>query len=188
MGASPSDNRQLQLRNALVAVSDGDRGALKTVYELTSPKVYGTIVRIVRSRDRSEDVLQDVYVRVWSRAGRFDPGKGSAITWLCTIARNAALNEVRRSGRAHEVSDQAIPEVPDDASPPADEWLCHAEEREALNRCMEELQPDHRRSIRMAFFEGYSYSQLAEKVEVPLGTMKSWIRRGLSALKGCLDG
>ena len=188
MGASPSDNRQLQLRNALVAVSDGDRGALKTVYELTSPKVYGTIVRIVRSRDRSEDVLQDVYVRVWSRAGRFDPGKGSAITWLCTIARNTALNEVRRSGRAHEISDHALPEVADDGSMPADDWLCHVEECEALRRCMDELQPDHRKSIRMAFFEGYSYAQLADKVEVPLGTMKSWIRRGLSALKGCLDG
>ena len=180
------DNRA-ELQEALIAVSAGDRDSLKTVYDLTSSKLYGTIVRIVRSRERSEDLLQDVFVKVWTRAGRYDPDKGSPITWLSTLARNTALNDVRRVGRAREVSDEILPEVSDDDAMPADDWLCHMEDCEALRRCMEELQNDHRRSIRMAFFEGYSYSQLAERIEVPLGTMKSWIRRGLSALKGCLS-
>lgn len=181
------DDRE-KLQEALIAVSAGDRIALKTVYDLTSAKLYGTIVRIVRSRERSEDLLQDVFVKVWTRAGRYDAAKGSPITWLCTLARNAALNDARRVGRANEVTGDALPDMSDDELIPADDWLCHMEDCEALRRCLQELQRDHRRSIRMAFFEGYSYSQLADKVAVPLGTMKSWIRRGLSALKGCLSG
>lgn len=166
----------------------GDRNALATVYEMTSAKLFGTILRIVRSRERTEDLLQDVYVKAWRRAGRFDAAKGSPITWLCTIARNAALNDLRRSGRSRELAGDELPDVVDEDVVPADEWLCNIEDSEALQRCLEGLQKDQKRSIVLAFFDGYSHSELAEKVKVPLGTMKSWIRRGLAGLKGCLDG
>jgi RNA polymerase sigma-70 factor (ECF subfamily) len=177
-----------ELSGAMAGVAGGDRAALRTVYRLTSAKLFGTIVRIVPERDRAEDILQDVYVKVWRRAGRFDARKGSPITWLCTIARNTALNDLRRDGRKVERADDALPEVEDADTLPADEWLCAMEESEALARCLQELSGDQRRSIRLAFFEGYSYSELARKVDVPLGTMKSWIRRGLAGLKGCLGG
>ena len=181
-------DRRTQLLGAMAGVADGDRAALSTVYQLTSSKLYGTIVRIVRERERAEDLLQDVYVKVWKRAGRFDPAKGSPIAWLCTIARNTALNDLRRTARGEELAGDTLPEVEDDDIKPADEWLCDMEDNRALARCLEELQGDHRRSIKLAFFEGYSHSELAEKVNVPLGTMKSWIRRGLAGLKGCLGG
>lgn len=181
-------DRRTELKEALAATGRGDRQSLERVYAMTSSKVFSTIVRIVRRRDRAEDILQDVYVKVWRRAGRFDPAKGSPITWLCAIARNSALNELRRSSRDQEIPDDDFPEVADTSIVAADDWLCAAEDSAALEKCLEGLRADHRRSIKMAFFEGFSHSELAEKVNVPLGTMKSWIKRGLAGLKGCLGG
>ena len=172
----------------MAGTARGDRRSLELVYEMTSSKVFSTILRIVRRRERAEDILQDVYIKVWRRAGRFDPSKGSPITWLCAIARNSALNDVRRSGREQEIADDEFPEVADTDLVAADDWLCAAEDSAALNKCLDQLRSDHRRSITMAFFDGLSHSELAEKVNVPLGTMKSWIKRGLAGLKGCLGG
>ena len=104
------------------------------------------------------------------------------------MARNAALNEVRRQGRSAEYSDGELPEVEDSSLIPADDWLCNAEDSAAIARCIEELQPDQRRTIRQAYFEGFSHTELAERASKPLGTIKSWIRRGLTQLKGCLGG
>lgn len=165
----------------------GDRAALDMVYAMTSAKLFATIVRIVRVRERAEDLLQETYVKAWQRAGRFDPARGSPITWLCTIARNTALNDLRRDGRLPVDAGDALPEVADDAAP-HDEWLCDLQDAEALHRCLETLQADHRRSIRLAFFEGLTHSELARRIDAPIGTVKSWIRRGLSGLKGCLGG
>ncbi|MXO94335.1 sigma-70 family RNA polymerase sigma factor [Erythrobacter arachoides] len=177
--------RRAELEGALALVARGNRDALRTVYTLTSHKLLGTIMHIVRERDAAEDVLQDVYLRVWHRAGRFDRTRASPITWLCTIARNAAIDAVRKHGRRAEVDDAALPEIADDA-PRADTMLCDAEDAARLHQCLERLQSEHRKCIRMAFFRGYTHTELAEKLDVPLGTMKSWIRRGLASLKGCL--
>lgn len=182
--ANPAESRQ-RLVLALGEVARGDRASLKTVYDMTSAKLFGVIVRIERDRDSAEDVLQDVYVKVWRRAGRFDPSRASPITWLCTIARNAAIDSRRRHG--HETDLDGVPEVEDDA-PLADEMLCNIEDASRVRQCLDTLQTDQRRSIRLAFFDGLSHSELADRVGVPLGTMKSWIRRGLASLKGCLGG
>lgn len=181
-------DRRTELKEALAETARGNRQSLERVYAMTSGKLFSTILRIVRRRDRAEDILQDVYVMVWRRAGRFDPDKGSPISWLCAIARNSALNDLRRSGRDQEIPDDDFPEVADTKVLAADDWLCAAEDSAALEKCLEELRADHRRSIKMAFFEGFSHSELAEKVNVPLGTMKSWIKRGLAGLRGCLGG
>lgn len=167
-------------------VAGGDEAALRTVYDLTSAKLLGVILRIIPTRERAEDVLQDTFIKVWHRAGVYDPSLGSPITWLSTVARNTALNAVRSDGRRVEDAHAELPEIADDAINPADDWLCEAEEAAALSRCLDQLQPDQRRSIRMAFFEGLTHSELAERTDVPLGTLKSRIRRGLAGLRGCL--
>ena len=176
------------LNAALASIARGDRDALHTLYEATSGKVLGVIIRIVRDRERAEDLLQDVYLIVWQRAGRFDPAKGSAITWLCTIARNTTLNELRKGNRDRELTEDPFPEVGVKDIVPADEWLCDVEDCEALSRCLEQLDDKQRSSILLAFFDGLSHSELATKLKSPLGTVKSWIRRGLADLKGCLGG
>ena len=181
-------NRREELVLAMQGVAGGDQAALRTIYEMTAAKLLGTILHIVPTRERAEDVLQDTYIKVWHRAGGFDPSLGSPITWLCTVARNTALNAVRSEGRRGEDARDELPEVADEGIKPADDWLCDMEDSAALSRCMEQLQDDQRRSIRLAYFEGLTHTELAERVDVPLGTMKSWIRRGLAGLRGCLGG
>ena len=183
-----AQDRRAALERALALVGDGQKTALQRVYDLTSAKLLGVIMHVVRDRDAAEDALQETYLKVWDRASRFDRTRASPITWLCAIARNTAIDHVRKTGRRSEVSDDVLPEIAD-RSPDADAMLCDAEDSERLKDCLDGLKDDHRRCIRMAFFRGYSHSELAEKLDVPLGTMKSWIRRGLSSLKGCLgDG
>ena len=179
---SPREN----IASALADVATGDRAALRSVYDLTSRKLFGIILPVVRDREKAEDVLQDVFLKIWHRAGRYDAAKGSPVTWLCAIARNSAIDTVRRDGRNPEVADDAYLDATDDA-PAAEDALCSAEDRQRLLRCLDGLREDHRQSIRMAYFGGYTYSELAEKREVPLGTVKSWIRRGLASLRGCLS-
>ena len=185
-GLSSIKARRAELAAALGRAGDGDKDALGQVYSLTAHKLFGVILHIVRDREQAEDVLQDVYLKVWHRAGRFAPERGSPITWLCAIARNAAIDWVRKHGRGTEVGVDVLPEVSDDA-PGVEDMLCGEEDRERLLLCLEGLQEDHRRSIRLAFFRGFTYSELAATIGVPLGTLKSWIRRGLASLKGCLS-
>ncbi|WP_432770400.1 MAG: sigma-70 family RNA polymerase sigma factor [Sphingopyxis sp.] len=180
-----------QLTAALAAVGRGERVALRAVYDLTAAKLFGICLRICGERASAEDVLQTVYIKVWERAGQFDATRASPITWLCTIARNAAI-DWRRSVAGRTVRDtlpeQAAFAVPDGA-PRADQLLVAAEEGEQLHRCLGELDERARTCIRAAFFDGSTYSDLAARENVPLGTMKSWIRRGLLRLKDCLgDG
>ena len=189
-GDDGSAQRRQALAAAVEQVAHGDRAALKTVYDMTSAKLLGVILRIVRDRETSEDVLQDVYVKVWRRAGRFDPAVASPVTWLCVIARNAAIDCARRESRGDSVVSrpaEAMEEIEDDAIA-ADDFLCDMEDHERVRLCIEQLQNEHRRTIRLAFFDGLSHSQLADRIGAPLGTVKSWIRRGLASLKGCLGG
>lgn len=187
-GNLAAPDRRAALEQAMAMVADGDRTALHRVYDLTSSKLMGVIMHVVRDRETAEDVLQETYIKVWNRAGRFDRTRASPITWLCAIARNSAIDAVRKNGRRSEVADDVLPEVADDA-PDADEMLCDAEDSSRLKDCLDELQADHRRCVRMAFFRGFTHSELSDKLDIPLGTAKSWIRRGLASLKGCLgDG
>jgi len=173
------------LSAALSRVATGDEAALKAVYDLTSMKLMGICIRILKERDEAEDVLQDVYVSVWARADSFDRDRSSPITWLATIARNRAIDRLRSRRIPAEALDQAA-QVPDD-KPDAFTCVTEAEERKRLRDCLARLEAPHREAIRSAFFDGLAYSHLALRDNVPLGTMKSWIRRGLLQLKGCLS-
>jgi RNA polymerase sigma-70 factor (ECF subfamily) len=176
-----------QLSRALARVAEGSQAALAEVYERTSAKLFGICLRILGEASEAEDALQDIYINVWRKAGSFDPAKGSPITWLAALARNRSIDRKRAQGSrpAPAPVDEAA-EIPD-GGPSALDRLEAKDERGRLARCLSELEDRQNRAIRAAFFDGLSYPELADRWSVPLGTMKSWIRRGLLRLKDCLE-
>lgn len=177
-----------RLVEALVATGHEDREAFRTVYRLTSAKLFGICLRICGDRQDAEDVLHDVYVIVWRRAGAFEPGRASPITWLATIARNRAIDWQRGRTRhpADPVDDAALA-LPDPAQAPVDR-LVDEETVARLQACLGTLETRQREAIRIAFFDGVRYPEIARRMTLPLGTVKSWVHRGLARLRTCLDG
>jgi RNA polymerase sigma-70 factor (ECF subfamily) len=175
------------LAAALSAVAGGDKAAVETLYEHTSAKLMGICLRILNDRQEAEDVLQDVYVSIWTRAGSFDPTRASPIAWLATIARNRAIDRLRaRGARAQSSPVEEASEVADD-KPDGFAAAAERQEGERIHYCLSTLEARAQEVIRAAFFDGLSYSDLARRAGVPLGTMKSWIRRGLQRMKTCLE-
>ncbi|MCR5871912.1 sigma-70 family RNA polymerase sigma factor [Sphingomonas sp. J315] len=177
-----------RLAEALIAVGRGDRSALSEVYGLTCAKLFGICLRICGNREEAEEVVQEVYVKVWQRAGRFDPERASPITWLAAIARNSAIDRLRARPAAPTAPIEAAAAIADD-TPGADAAIEDAEQQLRMRACLDALEGRTASAIRAAFFGGLTYAQLAERDAVPLGTMKTWIRRGLLQLRSCLgDG
>lgn len=183
-----ADTARERLKGAMVRLAAGDRAALEEVYRATSVKLFGICYRILGDRKEAEDALQDVYVNLWRRADRFDPERASPISWLAVFARNRAIDRLR-SGRVQREAAplEAAAEVAD-ATPLADAMLIDAERSARVHHCLGQLDDNQRDNIRAAFFDGRTYAELAEAGGVPLGTMKSWIRRGMQRLKTCLEG
>jgi RNA polymerase sigma-70 factor (ECF subfamily) len=181
------DAARQQLSAALARIAGGDRAALQMLYRDTSAKLFGVCLRILRDRGEAEDGLQDVYINVWRRAGTFDPGRASPITWLATVARNRSIDRLRSSGGARRLQpiDDAM-EVRDTA-PGALDQVEALEQNRRLNDCLGELEPRHAGAIRAAYLDGATYEEIAGRMDVPLGTMKSWIRRSLIKLRACLE-
>lgn len=169
----------------LAAVAQGDRAALRALYEATSSKLFGVALRILSDREEAEDVLQEVYITIWRRADRFDATRASPMTWLSTIARNRAIDRLRARGPMARADLDEGMEIADDA-PGADTLIEAAQDAGRLHACLDELDERTRGVIRTAFFEGVTYEALAARMDTPPGTVKSWIRRGLARLKGCL--
>lgn len=182
--SSPVGDRA-ELARLLQRIAANDRASLKLLYERTSAKLYGVCLRVVGDEADAQDVLQDVYVTVWRKAGQYDRAKASAITWLAVLARNKAI-DLLRSRRAPSDDLGVAEEVPD-AAPSAFEVVEQADDAARLARCLETLDDRARTMIRQAFFEGATYSALADQAGVPLPTMKSVIRRGLLRLRECLE-
>ncbi|HET9159889.1 MAG TPA: sigma-70 family RNA polymerase sigma factor [Caulobacteraceae bacterium] len=181
------DLERARLIQARRKVAEGDRTALREVYQRTSAKLFGVVIRILNDRQDAEDVLQDVYLTVWRRAESFDPAKASPITWLVSIARNRAIDRLRSGGgRLMTDIDEALG-LADPAPDAAAQAVANADAAR-LNSCIEGLDPKHAAAVRTAFFEGLTYDALARLAGVPLGTMKSWIRRSLMSLRLCLEG
>lgn len=186
IGQDPAEARQ-KLARSLGAVALGDRRALQEVYAATAPKLFGVVLRIVPNRHEAEDVLQDIYLTVWNKAGSFDSERGSPITWLAAIARNKAIDR-RRSMKAHgEELPATAAETIADGAPSAVDQLEWSQDRALLLACIETLEARIKTAICEAFLNGHTYDELAQRTGVPLGTMKSWIRRGLQKLRGCLE-
>lgn len=176
-----------ELALALGRTAEGDRAAFRRVYEATSAKLLGVTLRILSDRQMAEDVLQDTYLTVWRKAESFDASRASPITWLVTIARNRAIDRLR-SGAGFRKStsiDEAF-DVADDTPSPSQAAETGDDVRR-LNDCLGQLDDRTGGAIRTAFLEGVTYDVLASRENVPLGTMKSWIRRGLIRLRTCLE-
>ena len=180
-----TDAARARLVEALVATGAEDRAAFSTLYNLTSAKLFGVCLRICGERQAAEDVLSEVYLTVWRRAGAYEPGRASPISWLATIARNRAIDWRRSSGRKVAITLDEAPEVAD-PEPSAEQRMVTNDEDQRLHLCLDQLEDKQRGAIRTAFFDGLTYAELAEREGVPLGTMKSWVRRGLMRLKDCL--
>jgi RNA polymerase sigma-70 factor (ECF subfamily) len=176
-----------QLVAALARVAAGDRAALRIIYQDTSAKLFGVCLRILNDRSEAEDVLQDVYVTVWRRAATFDPNRASPITWMVAIARNRAIDRLRSGAVSRRMGPIELASEVRDPSPAAVDRVAAAQEHQRLARCLEELEARHSAAIRAAFLDGATYEELAERMSVPLGTMKSWVRRGLLKLRACLE-
>lgn len=180
-----ADTQRAHLVAALARVASGDRRALEEVYRRTSAKLFGVVLRILPDRPDAEDVLQEVYLLVWRKAATFDPARASPITWLATLARNRAIDRVR-SGRGRTfVGEEAVAGTAD-AAPLASQVMESAEDAGRIEQCLDELEAPQAGAVRQAFFEGLTYDALAQRAGVPLGTMKSWIRRSLLRLRDCL--
>lgn len=174
-----------RLQQLIQRVARQDPGALAELYRRTSGRLYAICLSVLRSDSDAEDVLQDVFVSVWQRAGQYDPAKAGVMSWMAVIARNRSIDRLR--GRSAGSAPMKEAESIADDGPSAFQLVEQAQDRERLTNCMDELEDRPRQAIRTAFFEGASYSELAAREDVPLGTMKSWIRRGLLRLKGCLE-
>ena len=189
MGATPMDAeaRRRQLAAAINRVAAGDQAALRLVYAETSAKLFGVCLRILGERSEAEDVLQEVYLTVWRKAASFEESMASPITWLVAIARNRSIDRLR-AGAASRASlpIEAAAKVPDPGLS-AVERLEIGEDQARLRDCLHELEERQSVAIRSAFLDGFTYDELAAKASVPLGTMKSWIRRGLLKLRACLE-
>lgn len=174
------------LTDALGNVGKHDRTAFREVYRLTSAKLFGVCLRICGERQAAEDVLHEVYLLVWKRAASFDASKGSPVAWLAAIARNRSI-DWRRAQHPERLAalDPALDIA--DSAPLASAIIEQRERDHGLRECLAELETDQRGAIRLAFFGGRTYSEVASATATPLATIKSRIRRGLIKLKECLE-
>jgi RNA polymerase sigma-70 factor (ECF subfamily) len=177
--ASRDDDTASLLRRC----ADGDRGAFRALYDRWGGRLHGIALRITRQASLAADVTQDAFVQIWQQAHRFDPDRGSAEAFLVSLVRYRALDLVRRQSR--EVPGYE-PDEREDEAPDALSRLVSSAEGTALRRCLGTLDAERRRLVVLAFVEGLSHGELAQRLRIPLGTVKSWIRRGLLSLRECL--
>lgn len=173
---------------ALAACSRGDEHALRSIYDRDARNLLGVALRIVRRRQVAEDVLHDAFVAIWTRSGSFDPGRGAGRGWIYSIVRHQALDVVRASGREVQADEATLDVIGTAAGD--DAGLVDAFERRQdmgrLHDCLVGLDESKRASILYAYVDGCSHAEIAARMQSPLGTIKAWIKRGLSALKECM--
>lgn len=160
-----------------------DRAAFSDLYGATSAKLFGVALRVLKDRGAAEEVLQEVFVKVWTHADRYRVTGHSPMTWLITIARNAAIDRLRRAGpQTEDVAEIALPA----SGPTPEQATIAAAEARRIVTCLDELDAGHAAAVRGVYLEGRSYRELAERQGVPLNTMKTWLRRSLLSLRECL--
>ena len=196
---SPAD-LEARLGDWLSRCALGDRQAFRQLYEATSPRLLGVIAQLVGRGALAEDLLQDVYVRIWKAAGQYRAGAGSPMAWMAATARYRAIDHLRSRGARPEVSVADLPghgamedgdedpthRMPDPGPGPAKAFEARSE-AEAVQTCLHSLQGAQQQSISLAYYQGLSHGEIAAHLGAPLGSVKTWVRRGLIALKACLE-
>ena len=188
---SPSTARAgdgARLQDLVSAAAAGDRGAFAQLYDLTSARIYGLALRVIRDPSYAEEIVQEAYLQYWQKAADYHPGRGSVITWMMTIAHRRAVDRIRseelhrRRSVEYGTSNGSVPQ----AIPL--EVVVEREETHTLHRCLDQLTDLQRSTIEMSYFNGMTYPQVAEQTATPLPTIKSRIRDGLRSLRSCLGG
>jgi RNA polymerase sigma-70 factor, ECF subfamily len=176
---------QAELVWLLAAIAKGDQGAFERLYGATRAKLYGVLLRILGTPELADDVMQETYVKVWTMAGSFDPTIASPITWMVAIARNRAIDIVRqKASLSIEDASEAIGTTADTPPP-----LARREMTEDLRRlltCLGKLDPEKQRIVLLAYYSGWSREQLAQKLDIPVNTIKTWLRRSLLEIRECM--
>ena len=189
--AAASQDKSARVAALLSRIAMGDQAAFGEFYELTSAHLYGVAIRILRDPPAAEELLQEAYVNVWHHAGSYEVAKSQPMTWLTSIVRNRCLDQLRRREvetvtLTPDDDDAADYDLPSDAMTPVEMLVAGAEAR-SVRDCVETLDAGPKQAIALAFYQGLSHSELAAHLREPLGTVKSWVRRGLERVKNCLD-
>ncbi|MBQ6374997.1 MAG: sigma-70 family RNA polymerase sigma factor [Clostridia bacterium] len=169
----------------LASVAKGDEAACERLYAATRAKLFGVVLRILRRQDLAEEVVQEAYVKIWHSAGQFNPSLASPITWMVSIARNRAIDVVRKRSEASIEDEPSAMEIASDIPDP----LARREMTEELKRileCVGQLDPERQKLVLLAYYNGWSREQLSEKFNTPLNTVKTWLRRSMIEIRGCL--
>jgi RNA polymerase sigma-70 factor, ECF subfamily len=182
----PADATPFDYEAAVLACARGERFALRALYDREGRWLLGVAQRIVRDRERAEDVLHDAFVQIWQHASTFQPELGSARGWIYTIVRHRALKEARDGGRLEAMDPQLLADLADTQQASTAEAEQRALDGDSLERCLQRLEATRRACLMHAFVDGYTHEQIAQRLNTPLGTVKSWIRRSLASLKECL--
>jgi RNA polymerase sigma-70 factor, ECF subfamily len=188
MNRAPPDALAVRLAELLAQSALKNQRAFADLYTLTGSKLYGVALRILRRQDWAEEVLQECYVNIWNHAGDYAVQRSAPLTWMTSIVRNRCLDWLRRpqqeaTGEEYDIAVEAW----QDDSPGPMEQLMASSEAAALARCLQQLEAKQRQCIMLAFFHGLSHSELARHMKQPLGTVKTWVRRGLERLRACLS-
>jgi RNA polymerase sigma-70 factor (ECF subfamily) len=177
-----------ELAALLAACGRRERAAFERLYRATSPKLFGVAVRILRREDWAEEILQDCFVSIWQHSQDYAPGLAQPMTWMTSIVRNRCLDWLRKPALEVPDEDDAIAEATEADMPGPLALLETSGEAAAIRRCLQDLEPRQRQAIALAFFEGLTHSEIAAHLREPLGSVKTWVRRGLMRLKSCLGG
>ena len=175
----------LRLQTLLAATARKDEQAFARLYELSSANLYGVAIRILKSESAAQDALQDAFVQVWQRANDFHSDKGSPMAWMASIVRYRALDMIRRQKPTLPVEAIDLEQV--DQEPGLLGDVLESDMSKLIRDCLQELGAPQRSMILLAFFDGLTHDELADRTATPLGTVKSWIRRGLQSIKRCLE-
>jgi RNA polymerase sigma-70 factor, ECF subfamily len=185
-GPVPVPDGEPDLGDLLTYVARGDQGAFERVYDEVSGPVYGLALRIVRDPAQSEEVAQEVLVEVWRTASRYEPGRGSAMAWVMTLAHRRAVDRVRSAQASAEREERVGRAAAGTAYDEVAENVQIRLEREQVRRCLSTLTETQRESVTLAYYAGYTYREVAQLLKVPLGTIKTRMRDGLIRLRDCL--
>ncbi|GAA0570963.1 sigma-70 family RNA polymerase sigma factor [Halomonas salifodinae] len=180
------DASQQYLIDQLTACARGDALAFERLYRASSSHLYAILLRIVRDEGAAQDCLQQLYVRLWHASGQYDPSRAKPMTWLATLARHIGIDWLRRQKPQDSTEGSALLEGLSGDQEPEAESL-RAEQRHELRDCLDTLTGAQRQAMELAYFQGLTHRELAERLAQPLGSIKSWIRRGLERLKACLS-